>query len=95
MLVPVGSEEGKYHAVEQVRVLFLNTNAGTIDVKKRAMVSDQAVRGYFYLRLADGYQVGNSANKGKESLYYPECYRECVKSAPVPSHGCIMLRTKA
>ena len=73
MLVPVGSEEGERHVVEQVWVLFLNIDGGSIDVKKPAMLSDQVVRGCFRTGLAKWYQVGNSAKK--DSLYYPECYR--------------------
>jgi len=74
MLVPVGSEEGEHHTVEQVWILFLNIDGGFVDIKKRAMLSDQAVRGYLRLRLADGYQVGNSPKKEKEGQYYVRQY---------------------
>jgi hypothetical protein len=95
MLVSAGSQESEHHVVEQVWVLFLNIEAGFVDTRKRVMLSDQVVLGYFCLGPADGYEVGNSAKKEKESLDYSECYRECAKSAPVPSHGCTILRTKA
>jgi len=66
MPVPVGSDEGEYHAIEQVWVLFLNIDTGSVDVKKRAMLSDQVVSGYFCPRLADGCHAKDSAKKGKE-----------------------------
>jgi hypothetical protein len=56
MLVPLGSEEDEYHAVEQVCVPFLNIDTGFVDIKKRAMLSDQVVWACFRLRLADGYR---------------------------------------
>ena len=70
MPIPVGSEEGEPHIVEQVSVLFLNIDGGSIDVKKSAMLSDQVVRGYLRLRPAKGYQVGNSPKKENEGQYY-------------------------
>jgi hypothetical protein len=45
MLVSVGPEEGEHHVAEQVRIALLNVDAGSIDVKKLAMLSDQIVRG--------------------------------------------------
>ncbi|MFC1927272.1 hypothetical protein ACFLW7_01640 [Chloroflexota bacterium] len=70
----MGSEEGEHHTVEQVWVLFLNIDGGSIDVKKLAMLSAQAVRGYLRLRLAKGYQVGNSPKKENEGQYYVRQY---------------------
>ena len=70
----MGSEEGEPHTVEQVSVLFLNIDGGSIDVKKSAMLSDQVVRACFRLRLVEGYQVGNSPKREGEGQYYVRRY---------------------
>jgi hypothetical protein len=59
------------------------------------MLADKLVRGYFGLRLAEGYQVGKDANKEKESQYYVRQYPQRTMSAPKASHDYIILRMKA
>jgi hypothetical protein len=55
MPIPVGPEKSEHHVVEQGGVLFLDTKADTMDVKKQATLSDKVVAGYLRLRLPKVY----------------------------------------
>jgi hypothetical protein len=68
------SVDEHYGCLRGFWILFLHIDARSVDIKKPAMFTDEFVRGYFGVRLTEGYQVGKNAYDKNKRQYYVRQY---------------------
>ena len=61
------SVDEHYGCLRRFWILFLDIDTHPVNIKEPTMLTNQIVQRYFRLALTERYQIGDNANKEKES----------------------------